>query len=233
MVSSDVWGKEVAARYDEVSRGMATDEVLGPVLDVLEELADGGRVLELAIGTGRVAVSLAARGVPVAGIELSEAMVGQLRGKKVDEATIPVVVGDMATARVDGEFSLVYLVYNTVGNLCTQDEQVACFTNAARHLRPGGRFVVEVGVPPLRRLPPGQLAVPFEVGDEHVGFDTVDPVTQRAVSHHYTPSEDGSFRYSPHNYRDVWPSELDLMARLARHDARAPLGGLGRRTLHR
>ncbi len=141
-------------------------------------------------------------------------MVAQLR-TKVSVEEIPVAIGDMATTRVEGAFSLVYLVYNTIGNLCTQEEQVECFRNAARHLVPGGRFVVEVGVPSLRRLPPGQAAVPFDVSDEHVGFDTYDVVTQEAVSHHLTRRPDGSYRRGTHHFRYVWPSELDLMARLA------------------
>jgi hypothetical protein len=150
----------------------------------------------------------------VAGIELSEPMVAQLR-RKVDESAVPVVVGDMAWARVPGEFALVYLVFNTIGNLCSQDEQVACFANAARHLAPGGRFVVEVGVPRLRSLPPGQVAVPFAVRDDYLGLDTYDVVTQRAVSHHLTVEADGSYRRGTHHFRYVWPAELDLMARLA------------------
>ena len=142
-------------------------------------------------------------------------MVAQLR-TKVGTDELPVVVGDMAAAaRVPGEFALVYLVFNTIGNLCTQEEQVACFANAARHLGPGGRFAIEVEVPPLRRLPPGQVAVPFDLGEEHVGFDTLDVVTQRAVSHHYTREADGRMRYGRHHFRYVWPAELDLMARLA------------------
>jgi len=161
-----------------------------------------------------VAVPLSARGVRVAGIELSEPMVAQLR-RKVDQDTVPVVVGDMATARVPGQFALVYLVFNTIGNLRTQHEQVECFRNAARHLAPGGRFVVEVGVPALRLLPPGQVAVPFDVSDQHVGFDTYDVVTQQATSHHYSREADGSFRRGAHHFRYVWPAECDLMAQLA------------------
>jgi hypothetical protein len=143
-------------------------------------------------------------------------MVARLRDK-VGEEQMPVVVGDMATTTAAGAggFSLVYLVFNTIGNLRTQDEQVACFANAARHLAPGGRFVVEVEVPPLRRFPPGQTAVPFDVSEGHVGFDTLDPTTQDAVSHHYTREADGRMRYGAHHFRYVWPSELDLMARLA------------------
>jgi len=214
MTTSDVWSAEAAARYDQTHAELATPEALSPTLDMLVELADGGRVLEFAVGTGRVAVPLAQRGVEVAGIELSAPMVEQLR-RKIDEETLPVVVGDMATARVPGSFSLVYLVFNTIGNLCTQQEQVACFQNAARHLRPGGAFVVEVGVPAMRRWPPGQAAIPFDVSEGHVGFDTYDPVTQQAVSHHYTHMPDGSIRHGRLNFRYVWPSELDLMAQLA------------------
>lgn len=213
MTSSDVWTVEQAKRYDSED-GMFSPEVLAPTVDALVAMADGGRVLELAIGTGRVAAPLRARGVSVAGIELSAAMVEQLRTKVTPEE-IPVAIGDMATTRVKGEFSLVYLVFNTIGNLCTKQEQVECFRNAARHLSPGGRFVVEVGVPSLRRLPPGQVAVPFDVSDKHLGFDTYDLVSQQASSHHLTRQADGTYRRGTHNYRYVWPSELDLMAQLA------------------
>ena len=168
MTSSDVWDDETARTYDDDSADMFAPEVLGPTLDLLARLADGGPALELAIGTGRVGIPLAARGVPVSGVELSEAMVAVLRAK-VDADALPVWLGDMATTRVPGEFALVYLVYNSLSNLRTQDEQVACFRNAAAHLRPGGRFVVELLVPPLRRLPPGQLAAPFDVSEGHVG----------------------------------------------------------------
>ena len=212
MTSSDLWDAETAARYDEEAAAMFAPEVLGPVVDRLASLAGDGPVLELAVGTGRVALPLRERGLPVSGIELSEPMAERLREKG---AGVPVVVGDMATTRVPGEFSLVYLVFNTLGNLCTQAEQVECFRNAARHLAPGGRFVVEIGVPALRRLPPGQTAVPFDVTDGHVGFDTYDLVGQRGISHHYTRRPDGSFRSGVHHYRFVWPEELDLMARLA------------------
>lgn len=212
MTSSDLWDDARAAGYDEASASMFRPEVLDPTVDALAELAGDGRALELAIGTGRVAIPLAARGVDVAGIELSQPMVDRLHAKDPD---LPVVVGDMATTVVPGRFALVYLVFNTIGNLRTQDEQVACFANAARHLGPGGRFVVEVGVPSLRRLPPGQAAVPFDVSADHVGFDTYDVATQEAVSHHYTREDDGTFRYLPHHYRYVWAAELDLMARLA------------------
>ncbi|WP_244246974.1 class I SAM-dependent methyltransferase [Nocardioides euryhalodurans] len=207
-------GRGDRPRYDDPADPMFTPEVLDPTVDLLAELAGEGRALELAVGTGRVACPLLARGVPVAGIELSAPMVARLR-RKAEEQVLPVTLGDMATTRVAGEFSLVYLVYNTIGNLRTQDEQVACFANAARHLAPRGRFVVEVGVPPLRRLPPGQVAVPFDVSEGHLGFDTFDLVGQQGTSHHYWPADDGTTRYGAHHYRYVWPEECDLMARLA------------------
>jgi SAM-dependent methyltransferase len=214
MASSDLWDEDTARRYDAESADMFAPDVLTPCVDFLARLAGGRPALELGVGTGRVAVPLRERGVPVSGIELSAPMVAQLR-TKVDERELPVVVGSMASTTVPGEFGLVYLVFNTLGNLRTQDEQVACFRNAAEHLGPGGRFVVELGVPPLRRLPPGQTAVPFDVAEEHLGFDTFDPVTQAAVSHHYTRQPDGRFRYDVHHFRYVWPAECDLMAKLA------------------
>lgn len=208
------WDRATAESYDTPGTGMFAPEVLGPTVDRLAALADGGRALELAIGTGRVAVPLAARGVPVAGIELSRPMVDRLRAK-VDEATVPVVVGDMATARAPGEFSLVYLVYNTISNLLTQDEQVACFRNAARHLAPGGCFVVELWVPELRALPPGREATVWHSEPGYLGIDTYDVLEQRIVSHHvrFGDGTDAQLFRSAHRY--AWPSELDLMARLA------------------
>ncbi|MFC4055528.1 class I SAM-dependent DNA methyltransferase [Actinomadura syzygii] len=194
---------------------MSSAAVLEPTLSFLAELAGDGRALEFAIGTGRVGVPLRERGVPVAGIELSEHMAAVLR-KKVDEETLPVAIGDMATTVVPGEFALVYLVYNTISNLLTQDEQVECFRNAARHLSPGGRFVIELGVPPLRFLPRGQEAVPFDVSDQHVGLDTFDLVEQILVSHHFIrDGEDGRYRRDNSRHRYAWPAELDLMARIA------------------
>ncbi len=214
MTSSDLWDEETAQRYDETSTDKFASGVLDPTVDFLAHLAGSGTALEFAIGTGRVGIPLAARGVPVTGIELSEPMVAQLR-RKVDEATLPVVVGDMATTRVPHEFSLVYLVWNSIANLRTQQGQVECFRNAARHLCPGGRFVIELWVPPLRRFPPGQVAVPFDVGDRHLGFDTYDLITQRGTSHHYWPGDDGSTRYGVSNFRYIWPAECDLMAQIA------------------
>ncbi|MFC0006343.1 class I SAM-dependent DNA methyltransferase [Micromonospora siamensis] len=214
MTSSDLWDEETAATYDDASAQMFAPGVLDPAVDFLARLADGGPALEFAIGTGRVAVPLAARGVPVSGIELSRPMVDQLRCK-VSAREVPVAVGDMATTVVPGRFSLVYVVWNSIGNLRTQDEQVECFRNAARHLSPGGRFVVELWVPGIRRFPPGQAAVPFAVSDRHVGFDTFDMVTQQGTSHHYRRLDDGSARYASSNFRYIWPAECDLMARLA------------------
>lgn len=208
MTSSELWTREAAERYDAEETAAS-----GPALDFLAELAGDGRALEFAIGTGRVGVPLRERGVPVVGIELSEHMAAVLR-RKVDEDTLPVTIGDMATTVVPGGFTLVYLVYNTISNLLTQDEQVECFCNAARHLEPGGRFVIELVVPPLRLLPPGQVAVPFDVSERHLGFDTFDLVEQVLVSHHFT-LEDGRYRRGNSRHRYAWPAELDLMARLA------------------
>jgi len=212
MTSSDLWDSETAERYDEASAFMFAADVLDPAVGFLADLAGDGPALELAIGTGRVAIPLVERGVPVSGIELSRPMVDQLRRKGAD---IPVVVEDMATATAPGRFTLVYCVWNSLGNLRTQAEQVACFRNAARHLEPGGRFVVELGVPAIRRFPPGQVAVPFHVGSRHVGFDTLDLVTQQGTSHHYERRPDGTVTYGVSNFRYVWPAECDLMAQLA------------------
>jgi len=206
----DPWGEDTAATYDADDAAMFSDEVLGPTVDVLVELAAGRRALEFAAGTGRVALALSARGIDVAGIELSEAMTARLQAKPGSDR-VPITIGDMATTRVPGEFGLVYLVYNTITNLLTQDEQVACFANAAAHLVPGGCFLIEVFVPQLRLLPPGRTTVAFEVADAHVGVDEYDAVTQRLVSHHARPGR--PFARSYHRY--AWPAEYDLMARLA------------------
>ncbi|MET7831251.1 class I SAM-dependent methyltransferase [Micromonospora sediminicola] len=214
MRQEEIWDAEAARRYDTPGTGMFAPDVLGPTVDRLAALAGDGRALEFAVGTGRVAVPLAERGVPVSGIELSVPMVERLR-TKVDAATIPVVVGDMATATMPGEFSLVYLVYNTVANLLTQAEQVACFRNAARHLRPGGRFVIELWVPELRQLPPGRQATVWHTEDGYIGLDTYDVLRQRVVSHHvrFGAGREAQIFRTPHRY--VWPSELDLMGELA------------------
>jgi SAM-dependent methyltransferase len=212
---SETWDDDAAARYDTPGEGIFAAAVLTPTVDRLVELAGPGPVLEFAIGTGRVAVPLTERGVRVAGIELSGPMIEQLR-KKVDEATIPVVQGDMATAAAPpGQYSLVYLVFNTISNLLTQREQVACFHNAARHLSPGGRFVIELWVPELRKLPPGQQATVWRCEPDFIGLDTYDLLTQHVVSHHLSIGADGQTRLFRSRHRYVWPSELDLMAQLA------------------
>jgi SAM-dependent methyltransferase len=210
----DHFGEDVAARYDSSAPEMFDPSVLDPTIDLLAELAGDGAALELAVGTGRVALPLAARGVRVYGIELSTAMVEQLRAKPGGDG-IDVTIGDMTTTRLDGRFMVVYLVYNTIGNLTTQDEQVACFANAAAHLEPGGCFVIEVGVPRLRHLPPGDDAHVFAHAPGYVGYDRyVDLVAQRAESHHFVADGSGVREFRT-PFRYVWPSELDLMARLA------------------
>nr|WP_110048626.1 class I SAM-dependent methyltransferase [Nocardiopsis sp. L17-MgMaSL7] len=211
---SPVWDAEMARSYDTPGEGMFAPEQVDPAVARLAELAGNGAALEFAVGTGRIAVPLVARGVPVTGVELSGAMVDRLRSR-ADEATIPVVIGDMATTRVPGDFTLVYLVYNTISNLLTQAEQVRCFRNAASHLGPGGRFVVELGVPSLRRLPPGQEGLVFAHGDGYVGLDTFDLEHQHLVSHHIRFEKGGEPSVIRVKQRYVWPSELDLMAQMA------------------
>ncbi len=207
------FGEDVAATYDDGFEDQFDPAVIDVTAGVLAGLAGNGRALELAIGTGRIALPLAARGVEVHGIDLSRAMVARLRAKPGGDA-ISVAVGDIAATRVVGTFSLVYLVFNTIMNLTTQDAQVACFRSAAAHLEPGGCFVVEVGVPELRRLPPGQSAVPFQVSSTRWAFDLYDTATQ-AMSSNYVTVTDGRGEYRSIPFRYVWPSELDLMARLA------------------
>jgi SAM-dependent methyltransferase len=212
-MSEDHFGEHVAARYDDSSAEMFQPEAVDPVVDFLAELAGGGAALELGIGTGRIALPLARRGVRVHGIDLSEAMVARLRAKPGGDE-IPVTIGDFAATRVDGTFSVAYLVFNTIMNLTTQDEQVACFQNVAAHLEPGGCFVIEVGVPELQKLRPGETYVPFDVSPTHLGFDEYDVGAQGLISHHYTV-EDGKLDVLSIPFRYVWPAELDLMARLA------------------
>ncbi|MGC4175460.1 class I SAM-dependent DNA methyltransferase [Demequina sp.] len=204
----------IAAEYDEGAAYMFAPQVLGPTVDLLERLAGGGRVLEFAIGTGRVALPLAARGVEVHGIEMSRPMVAAMRAK-LGGADLPVAIGDMTYERVEGEFSLVYLVYNTIGNVLTQDGQVAVFENAARHLVPGGRFLIEIEVPALRRLPQGERYVAFNLLPGYAGVDEYDTVSQSLLSHHISVRADGTGTENVTPQRYVWPSELDLMARIA------------------
>lgn len=211
-MAEDHFGEEIAAGYD--ASEMFDPSVVDPAVDLLAGLAGDGAALELGVGTGRIAIPLAQRGVPVHGIDLSPAMISQLQ-RKPAARQIGVTMGDFATTRVAGAFRLVYLVYNGIENLTTQDQQVECFANAARHLEPEGCFVIEVEVPPLQRLPPGETARPFEITSTHLGFDELDVACQRGVSHHYWVAS-GQLRVFSMPYRYVWPSELDLMARLAR-----------------
>jgi SAM-dependent methyltransferase len=207
------FGEEVAATYDAATSGMYDDSVIDWVVDVLAGLAGDGRALEFGIGTGRIALPLARRGVEVHGIDLSQAMVARLR-EKPGGIDIGVTIGNFADARVAGTFALTYLVFNTIGNLTTQEAQLACFRNAAAHLEPGGHFVIEVGVPALRLLPPGQRAVPFDVGERHWAYDLYD-CSDQSMSSNYVDDSDGEMRLRSIPFRYVWPSELDLMARIA------------------
>jgi SAM-dependent methyltransferase len=213
-VASVTWDADFAAVYDDVYARQAGPSVVEPIASVLADLADGGAALEFAVGTGRIALPLSARGVAVTGIELSPHMAERLRAKPGADA-VRVLVGDMTTTRADGSFALVYLVANSIMNVTTQDEQVAVFSNAAAHLEPGGRFVVSVIVPQLRAVPAGQLGRVFTLDADHVGIETFDePTGQIAWSHHWMEVRGRLIRHSA-PYRYVWPAELDLMARLA------------------
>jgi SAM-dependent methyltransferase len=198
-------------------------EAIEPTVDFLAALAGSGPALELGIGTGRIALPLAGRGVRVAGIDLSQAMVSRMRAKP-GGTELPVAIGDFATTTLEQEFALVYLLFNTIMNLTTLEQQVACFRNASRHLQPGGCFVVEVGVPQLQRLPPGETVRAFELSPTHLGFDEYDVVSQRLISHHYRLRE-GALDVSSVPFRYVWPAELDLMARIARMRLRGRWAG--------
>lgn len=212
-VPQNVFVGDVARYYDATSEPNFAPAVLEPTVDFLVDLASGGMALEFAIGTGRVALALRERGVDVHGIEISDDMAAELRGKP-GGSEVPVTIGDMASTRLDERFALVYLVFNTISNLLTQAEQVACFRNAAAHLDPGGCFVVELQIPQLRRMPPGESVYPFSVTDEHLGFDTYDFAEQRLTSHHYWLGGNQAHRFDSH-HRYAWPAELDLMAELA------------------
>jgi len=206
------FGERIAARYDERSDQMFDPAVVGPAVDTLAELAGAGAALEFAIGTGRLALPLSER-IKVAGMDNSEAMLARLR-EKPGADKIEAQVGDMAATRVDGDFTLVYLVFNTIFNLTTQDGQVACFENAATHLTSGGRFVIEAIVPPLQRLPLGQTVLPIRADPDGMSYSVIDTVTQRLRNRHYE-FEDGQVSSNPIELRYAWPAELDLMARLA------------------
>jgi len=217
------FGEQIAERYDESLADIFDPAVVDPAVDLLAELAGHGAALELGIGTGRIALPLAQRGIRVHGIELSSAMVARLRAK-VGAEQIDVTIGDFATTRVDGTFSLAYLVFNTINNLTTQDEQVACFQNAAAHLEPGGTFLIEVGVPALQWLPPGERFHPFHVSAIHLGIDEYDVANQGLVSHHFRAVGE-AFEKRSIPFRYVWASELDLMARLAGMNLRGRWSG--------
>jgi SAM-dependent methyltransferase len=210
----DYFDEPVAARYDASSAAMFAPEVVGPAVDFLADLAGSGRALELGIGTGRIALPLSARGVPVHGIDLSAAMIARLRAKPGADA-IGTTVGDFASTRVEGSFALAYLVFNTISNLTSQAQQVACFANVAAHLEAGGRFVIEVGTPSLRRLAAGETMAVFAAEEDHWGIDEYDVANQGLVSHHFSRREDGRFERSSIPFRYAWPAELDLMAQLA------------------
>jgi SAM-dependent methyltransferase len=210
--SDGYFDENIAATYDD-DGSMFDPRVIGATVDVLAELATDGRALEFGIGTGRIALPLAERGVQVHGIELSRSMAARLRAKPGGDA-VGVTIGDFSTTIVDGCFSLVYVVYNTIENLTTQAAQVGCFRNAAAQLVPGGCFAIEVEVPQLRRLPPGDNFRVFSASEDYFGIDEVDTATQRAVSHHLNVVDGKLERFSM-PFRYVWPSELDLMAELA------------------
>jgi SAM-dependent methyltransferase len=219
-VGSVTWGRELAEVYDTVYAAEAEPPTLTPMVDRLAELAGGGPALEFGVGTGRVALALSGRGVSVHGIELSSPMVERLHAKP-DTDAVAVTIGNMTTTRVAGAFSLVYLVANTIMNVTTQDEQLAVFANAAAHLEPGGCFVLEVAVPQVRRIPPGEVARIFTLEPDHLGIETFDDIVgQVAWSHHWMSVGGRLVRHSA-PYRYVWPSEVDLMARLADFRLRA------------
>lgn len=206
--------ERVAARYDDTYDYQNAPEVVQPVVDLLAELAGDGRALELGVGTGRIALPLARRGVSVNGIELSRAMADRLKAKPGADA-VGVTIGDFSTTRVEGSFRLVYILVNTIMNLTSQEAQVACFRNVAAHLEPGGCFLIEVGVPGLQRLPPGDTFQVFSTDERHWGIDEYDTARQGLISHHFIQTDDGHLELRSIPFRYAWPSELDLMAQLA------------------
>jgi SAM-dependent methyltransferase len=213
MVPENLFDRRIAENYEKRWPEVVLSAVVEPIVDFLVDHADDGPVLELAIGTGRIAVPLHQRGLSVSGIDLSPDMVAELRAKPGAE-DIEVAVGDMATTRLAGTFTLAYLVANSLANLTTQDAQVRCFENAAEHLEPGGRFVIELYIPELQRLPPGETVHPFALTPTHLAFEEYDLANQIAYSHHYW-IEDGRLETFSAPFRYVWPAELDLMARIA------------------
>ena len=209
-----VWGRDIAEVYDATYAELAAASVVDPMVHLLADLAGDGPVLEFAVGTGRIALPLSARGLPVQGIELSPHMVEQFQ-KKAGAAAVPVVTGDMATVRLPHRFQLVYVVANSIMNVTTQDEQLAVFANAAAHLVPGGRFVVELIVPQLRRVPPSERGWVFRLDPDHVGIETFDDVVSQVAWSHHWIEKDGQLVQHSAPYRYIWPAELVLMAKLA------------------
>ena len=222
----DHFGEDVASQYDDSDEPEFDPAMIARTVDFLAGLATNGRALEFAIGTGRIALPLAERGIEVHGVDLSSAMVARLRAKPGGQS-VPVVIGDFSTTTVPGVFSLIYLVYNTIENVTTQAGQVAAFRNAARHLVPGGVFVIECLMPELRRLPEGATAVVFDIGQRHWGIDEYDVANQGLISHHFNVV-DGRVEYGAWPFRYVWPAELDLMAELAGLRLRERWGGWNR-----
>src|ERR1017187_7445671 len=227
-MTKNYFDKRIAKGYDAKWANLAEPGVVDPAVDFLADLAGEGGALELGIGTGRIALPLSQRGVRVRGIELSPAMAARLEAKP-GASDIGVTIGDFATTRVGRTFSLAYLVYNTITNLTTQEDQVACFRNVAAQLEPGGCFVIEVFIPELQRIPPGETVRAFTVTPTRLGFDEYDIATQICVSHHYW-AVDGELEVFSAPYRYVWPSELDLMARLAGMALRERWGSWQRET---
>jgi len=220
------FGEPVAADYDDPADHMFQPAAIEPAVALLAALAGSGRALELAIGTGRIGLPLSRRGVPVHGIELSRAMVARLRAKPGGDA-VDVSIGDMTSTRVDGTFTVAYLVFNTINNLTTQQAQVACFGNVAAHLAPGGCFVIETNVPPLRDLPPGQDILGSRASPDRIVSYRFDHATQQ-YSGHYVTFTEGTGQYRTTPFRYAWPAELDLMAQLAGMRLRDRWGGWNR-----
>ena len=206
------FGKEIADRYDD-DLSITGPSVVEPMVNFLADLAENGSALEFGIGTGRIALPLSQKGISVHGIDFSPNMVEQLQSKS-EADSIGVTIGDFATAKVRGSFKLVFLVFNTITNLTTQDAQVECFRNAAAHLDPGGCFLIETFIPELRRLPHGETICPHQFSQSRFDFDEYNVAIQELVSHHYR-NVDGAYQGHSVPFRYVWPSELDLMAQIS------------------
>jgi len=225
-MGKDYFDERIAESYEAKWPELFEPAAVDPVVNFLADLAGPGPVLELGIGTGRIALPLSRRGVRVHGIELSPAMVARLQAQP-DADAIGITIGDFATTKVTGTFRLAYLVRNTITNLTSQDEQAECFRTVAAQLEPGGRFVIENYIPQIQRLPPGETTRVFTATPTHLGFEQYDIAAQIAVSHHYWLI-DGKLETfsSPHRY--LWPSELDLMAKIAGMTLRERYSGWNR-----